>query len=746
MPIHTCPGLGSRPLASYLAALGLARVVGEQADPQIRFGWSGEAFTIRTTVPDLVEFLVTAYRPTPVVSPWNGASGFGEKDKSQLAVLQRLAESTDDRLSDYRETIAAAWRTIEPWRPITKDQKERVIQELRNWLPDAALAWLDAAVILTAEGAAFPPLLGTGGNDGHLDFSSNFHQRLVSVLPELGAKAATSRGWASDLLNGTSTTSLVIAAIGQYDPIAAGGPNSSIHGAADSLVNPWLFVLMVEGLMWFASAPARRLGESKGRAAMPFTVYSSPDGPIPGAAKEAARGELWAPVFRSVTLPHLRQIMSEARASWLGRTAETVPAMYGAVRTFGVDRGIDSFERYGFLQRNGLAFVAAPLDRVVVRQVAGASLAQQPQRRAAVFARASGQASAEAARRFERALVDFVRDPKPGLLLTLLARQTRLEVTALRADSNRGELRHPAHLTDARDAVGFLEPLLARSAEARVAAGIASAFVGPRDHEVPIRRLLVGTDPGQQPQARPVVAGLGSRPLVDVLADLLVWLAHHPAEDPRVERGWLPFGGHRHPTHWSDVHAWATGQLDDHLVEEHLLSFLALDWFGIRPSRPAPRPKTAIDPDLAVLQAFSSGQVLRVGVPVDAGDGRQGLEHAWAVRMRAGHVDPVCRAAADLLGRSLVRVGSPAGPTTRHYVRRMVPAGRASALAQSPPTTDQRRGVRLLAALAAPSSSGALRRIAVPAERDAVPRALTANPANPTDLSAANRPTQGAHA
>lgn len=741
MHTHACPGLGSRPLATYLAAIGLARVVGEQADPQVRFGWSGEWFTIRTTVPDLVEFLVTAYRPTPVVSPWNGGSGFGIKDKGQLEVLDQIVDSDAERLAGYRATITAARQVLGGADPLWR--KDRTVQELRNWLPDEALAWLDATVVLTSDGAVFPPLLGTGGNDGRLDFSSNFHQRLVTVLPELGAKPATSRGWASDLLNGTSTTPLVSAAIGQYDPLAAGGPSSSIHGAADSLVNPWLFVLMVEGLMWFASAPARRLGESRGRAAMPFTVYSSPDGPIPGAAKEAARGELWAPVFRSITLPHLRQIMSEARASWLGKTVETVPAMYGAVRTFGVDRGIDAFERYGFLQRNGLAFVAAPLDRVEVQQMSGASLAQQPQGRATVFEKAGGAATAEAGRRFQRALVDFVRDPTPQLLITMLAWQTRLEVTALRAEGNRAELRHPVHLTSARDALELLKPLLTRSAEARVAAGIASGFVGRREDPLPIRRLLIGTDPGQLPAARPVVTGLGSRPLVDVLADLLVWLSHHPADDPRVERGWLPFGGHWHRTHWSDVHVWATGQLDDRLVEDYLLACLALDWGSVARTVPTPIPNTAIDPDLAVLQALASGQVIRVGVPADAPDGRQGLAHAWAVRLRAGHVDPVCRAAAALLGRSLVRTGSPTGPTTRHYVRRMMPARRASELAQSPPTTDQRRGVRLLAALAAPASSGALRRVAVPAERDTVSRAHSATPA---DQSPANPQKQGAHA
>ena len=57
-----------------------------------------------------------------------------------------------------------------------------MVQEFRNRCPDALLPWIDAAVVLTGEDTFFPPLLGTGGNDGRLDFSTNFHQRLLDVL------------------------------------------------------------------------------------------------------------------------------------------------------------------------------------------------------------------------------------------------------------------------------------------------------------------------------------------------------------------------------------------------------------------------------------------------------------------------------------------------------------------------------------------------------------------------------------
>ena len=43
-----------------------------------------------------------------------------------------------------------------------------------------ALHWLDATVALSGERLSFPQLLGTGGNDGRLDFTNNFMRRLVA--------------------------------------------------------------------------------------------------------------------------------------------------------------------------------------------------------------------------------------------------------------------------------------------------------------------------------------------------------------------------------------------------------------------------------------------------------------------------------------------------------------------------------------------------------------------------------------
>ena len=71
---------------------------------------------------------------------------------------------------------------------------------------------------------------------------------------------------------------------------------------------------------------------------------------------------------RPCTLAEIRQLFGEARASWRGRPARQAVEFYAATRTLGVARGVDEFVRYGLQQRNGLAFVAVPLDRVQVRR------------------------------------------------------------------------------------------------------------------------------------------------------------------------------------------------------------------------------------------------------------------------------------------------------------------------------------------------------------------------------------------
>lgn len=87
MTTHVFPGLGCVPLINYLAALGVAKGISEQADPAARFGWRNGVFHMDTEVEDVAEFFVRDFVPTPVFSPWNAGSGFGKKDKTPLEYI-----------------------------------------------------------------------------------------------------------------------------------------------------------------------------------------------------------------------------------------------------------------------------------------------------------------------------------------------------------------------------------------------------------------------------------------------------------------------------------------------------------------------------------------------------------------------------------------------------------------------------------------------------------------------------------
>ena len=76
MHLHQLNGCAPAPLANYLKALGVLRLVGEQVDAQARGWWDGERFCLLTRLSkeELETFFLEQYEPTPLVSPWNDAS------------------------------------------------------------------------------------------------------------------------------------------------------------------------------------------------------------------------------------------------------------------------------------------------------------------------------------------------------------------------------------------------------------------------------------------------------------------------------------------------------------------------------------------------------------------------------------------------------------------------------------------------------------------------------------------------
>lgn len=384
------PGCNPTPLASYLKALGVLRLVAEQGgDPDVRGRWRDDVFVLLTTLSadDLMRFFLDRYSPTPLVAPWNGGSGFYPKDN--VEAINALAASTAGRFRAYRTAVALARSVVDAF-GLTESPKNEVkqsfLQRLRNGASERLLGWMDAAVILAETDPRYPPLLGTGGNDGRLDFTNNFMQRLTDLFETTtGAGKPTSSALLRAALFLRATDGLPDKAIGQFAPGHAGGPNASAGFEGTAKVNPWDFVFMLEGAVVLAASAARRL-DTSGTAAMsaPFTVRSR-SGTV-GAAAQAddsdARGEIWMPLWANWwSFEEVAALFAEGRAVLGARHVRDGLDFARAAAKLGVDRGLGAFQRYGFLMRAGKAFLATPLSRVAVRRNPQADLIDELERR-----------------------------------------------------------------------------------------------------------------------------------------------------------------------------------------------------------------------------------------------------------------------------------------------------------------------------------------------------------------------------
>ena len=441
----TLNGCAPTPLASYLKGLGILRLIssdanhvsGRAADPDARGWWENESFHLTTKLSDeaLIRFFLDDYAPSPIIAPWNGGSGFYPNDNKD-GFEPLTSETIAKRFKPIANAIQIASSAIEQ-QALTQrpegDAKIKLVGVLRATLPDPAIKWLDAALALSGKGLAYPQLLGTGGNDGRLDFTNNFMRRLVSKKRPLGIIDATSGkpldktgSLLSNALHDTPSNGLNSAAIGQFAPAAAGGPNATAGFEADANVNPWDFVLMLEGAAAFAGGATRRhQGWIDSGASFPFTVRSvgAGWGGIDETDENDARAEFWAPLWRRpASFREIVALLAEGRAVLNGRTARDGLDFARAVASLGVSRGFSEFQRYGFLMRSGKAYLATPMGRrssapaAATRLVADLDANGWLDRVRRVTRNNDTPAVARnAIKRFEDALFEFVKSTAPQI-------------------------------------------------------------------------------------------------------------------------------------------------------------------------------------------------------------------------------------------------------------------------------------------------------------------------------------------
>lgn len=407
--LHHLHGCAPTPLAHYLKAIGILRLVAQQKDAEARGCWRDQHFCLLTVLDPhaLEQFFLEGYAPTPFVSPWNKGSGFyTTKDKGLAPIEGARAprfEAFRQAIEEARRPLAAITKADAEVRRL-KDQtktkkgseatRSKDDPEYKRELADAerefkrlkadlyrpfALEWrgphrewMDAAMVLSPEGEpSWPALLGTGGNDGRLDFTNTAMQRLGDLF-DLSSAGGTPRSTTKALLrtalSDTPTAALLDAAVGQFLPGSAGGANGTTGPDAGSQINPWDFVLMLEGAVAFRGQSTRKLGaHGDMRTAIPFAVAGQRIGHATRGRDKDTRGEQWMPLWECpASWQEVSALLGEGRAQ-VGRSSARRPLDFArAIARLGVARGLTGFLRYGFLERNGQSNLAVPLGTLEV--------------------------------------------------------------------------------------------------------------------------------------------------------------------------------------------------------------------------------------------------------------------------------------------------------------------------------------------------------------------------------------------
>lgn len=144
-------GCTPEPLMGYLKALGVLRLVSEQADPTARGFWRDGVFVLHSKFDEsgLTAFFRDDYKPTPLLAPWNAGSGFyvklnrdrylnsagneiDFKGRGVVAAIDALESSDTTRLTEYRRQICETKRALAGLaEPV--DFRAVLAEPLRKW-------------------------------------------------------------------------------------------------------------------------------------------------------------------------------------------------------------------------------------------------------------------------------------------------------------------------------------------------------------------------------------------------------------------------------------------------------------------------------------------------------------------------------------------------------------------------------------------------------------------------------------
>lgn len=387
--LHKLGGCSPAPLAFYLKALGILRIISEQTDPEARGWWQDEHFCLLTKLSreELESFFLNKYSPSPIFNPWGARSGFypGTSESTSRAALKLIEASSETRLAEFRTAIQVVRQTIEEFGGAKPDDRHRAqfLRTLRRRSRGSSMHWLSTVVADLGDEFQSPPIFGSGGNEGSGGYPSAYYAAVAEcvVRRQLDAQLSAS------LWNQSKSPSPTWDGHFQSQKLTArkvakkkiAGPFRQFLPEDDATA--WGLILMFEGALLIQTGVTRRSDIAGGRTvSSPFyfephgvgstTSCDSDEFVINKGKRLPGRGEQWFPLWsRPATIQDVGAFFLDGKCS-IGRKAARKPV--DAVRAtgrLGTAQGIEAFVRYGYFQRNNLAtHFAVPLGRVHVKE------------------------------------------------------------------------------------------------------------------------------------------------------------------------------------------------------------------------------------------------------------------------------------------------------------------------------------------------------------------------------------------
>lgn len=294
-------------LADHLGVLGMWRTA-EQLQAGHMLTWI-DGGTLRTPVElqILLDYWLHQYKPTPVLNPWNGSTGF---DGKPFGPLEAIESGCCERLGVYRRCIETARQLKDragiEGKPSTKppkggglSDKDKLIELLRARMPNGYLSWVDVVGCMGEEGMRYNPLAGTGGNVGRMDIQRRYMESLELVMDlDTGEPTPQAEMWLRSYVTGEMCWDLPQGTMGMYRPLA--DPRSEVQGSKMPH-NPWDWIFLVEGLCMLGGSASYRYEGNVRRLPYPWVVsYNGIDSGNTIHAHTDGEAEIWLPMWTSL--------------------------------------------------------------------------------------------------------------------------------------------------------------------------------------------------------------------------------------------------------------------------------------------------------------------------------------------------------------------------------------------------------------------------------------------------------------